>query len=94
MAKSALLSRDLEMLADDIEAPLETVKTAKRDQMIKKSVSKDLFNQGATVTKLKYGTLDSDVLDIARGIQDARDVTKADKETLAKAIRTAKSISQ
>lgn len=71
--KSLLISRDVELLADKIEEPLNKLKSIKNERILRKSVLKEGVKQGEILTKAKYGEFDNNVLSTARSIQNAKD---------------------
>lgn len=90
LQKSILIGRDVELLSDAIDAPLEKMKSIKQERIMRKSVLKAGVSQGETMAKLKYGEFDKDVLDTARSIQKARNVTDTKRKAIKDALRASK----
>jgi hypothetical protein len=93
LQKSILIGRDVELLADKIDEPLEKMKAIKQERVLRKSVLRKGVEQGQLLAKAKYGEFDTDVLDTARSIQSARNVTEAKSNHKSKAIKNALRIS-
>lgn len=90
LQKSILIGRDVELLNDAIDAPLEKMKAIKQERVLRKSVLKSGVSQGETMAKLKYGEFDNDVLDTARSIQKARNVSDTKRKAIKDALRASK----
>ena len=90
LQKSILISRDIDLLADKIDEPLNKLKSIKQERILRKSVLKDGVKQGEILAKTKYGEFNNDVLLTARSIQNAKDKV-LDKD---KAIKNAKRVSR
>lgn len=93
LQKSVLIGRDVELLSEKLDEPLEKMKTVKQERVLRKSVLKEGVKQGETLAMAHYGTFDKDVLETARSIQKARDVTEILDKTKRKAVRNALRIS-
>lgn len=87
--KSLLISRDVELLSDKLDEPLQKMKAIKQEREITKTVLRKGVEQGKLIAMTHYGSFDKEVLETARSIQSARNVTENRKETKNKAIKDA-----
>ena len=89
LQKSILIGRDVELLSDKLDEPLEKLKSIKQERILRKSVLKAGVKQGETLAMAHYGTFDKDVLDTARSIQKARNTAETKDKSKQKAIKDA-----
>jgi hypothetical protein len=90
--KSGFISRDVEMLSEKLDEPLEKVKRLQVERQLSKDILHRGVEQGKIATLAHYGTFDKDVLDTARSIQKARNtadiIDKRQKKAIKSAIKT------
>jgi CxxC motif-containing protein len=90
LQKSILIGRDVEMMNEKLDEPLNKMKSIKRERLLRKSVLKAGVEQGEILAKNHYGEFDNEVLETARTIQKARNVKKSKEAVLTRARRVAK----
>lgn len=89
LQKSVLIGRDVELLSDKLDEPLQKMKSIKAERVMRKSVLAKGVAQGELLAMNRYGTFDKDVLDTAKSIQKARSTTQNEAKAKAKAIKNA-----
>lgn len=94
LQKSVMIGRDVELLADKLDEPLQKVKAIKFEREMRKSVLRKGVEQGKLQAMTHYGSFDKDVLETARSIQSARNVTEGKSQQKQKAIKDALRLAQ
>jgi len=90
MAKSAHIKRDVELVSDFLDAPLNSIKRFKAE----KELREDLMQKGAMREQAKLGTVNQEVLNLAKTIGNARKTTADIQERKDDAVKNAKRIAK
>jgi hypothetical protein len=82
LAKAAGIQNDLSLLKDQLHESVSTLKSIQLEKQLKKDIEEKAIAKGEQRTKAKYGTLNEEVLDTARSIVKAKELTAKDKAYL------------
>lgn len=92
MAKSTHIKRDVELVTDFLDAPLNSIKRFKAE----KELREELMQKGALREQAKLGTVDQDTIKLAKAIGNAKkqksDAKESKDEAISKAKRVARSL--
>lgn len=94
LAKAAHIQNDLSLLKDQLHASVSTLKSIQLEKKLKEEVEAKAIAKGEQRTKAKYGTLNEEVLDTARSIVKAKEITKQKQDTLDNAVKGALRLAQ
>ena len=94
--KSMLIKRDLELLEEQLNAPLEKIKLVKLEKSMRSQVLSKGIDQGRRLAKLEsgYAGIDQDTFDTAKALNKAKGVLKSKKSSLDEAIKSARRLSE
>lgn len=92
-AKANTLRKDLELMNEKLDEPLERVKRMKYERTVSKELLRKGVEQGDLLARIKYGTIDAETLETAAAISKAKEVIQDQKSNLDKAIKNARSVS-
>jgi predicted chitinase len=89
LAKAAGIQNDLSLLKDQLHESVSTLKSIQLEKQLKKDIEEKAIAKGEQRTKAKYGTLNEEVLDTARSIVKAKELTAKDKAYLEMTVEEA-----
>lgn len=93
MAKAAHIRRDVNLISEALDAPLENLKRIKAQKRLEKELVEKGIKIGSDRTKIALaGTMNSDVLDTAKAIVASRKVADLKRDRKAKAVAKALSV--
>ncbi len=92
-AKANTLRKDLELMNEKLDEPLERVKRMKFERTVSKELLRKGAEQGDLAARAKYGTIDQETLETAAAINKAKEVIADKSDALDKAIKNARSVS-
>lgn len=93
VAKSNTLKKDLDLMADKLDEPLEVVKRMNFEKSVKKELLRKGAEQGALAARSKYGTINQETLETAAAINKAKKVVADKADRLSDAISSARKAS-
>lgn len=91
--KSMLIKRDLELLEEQLDAPLNQIKQIKMEKAMRSAILKKGIEQGKLIAKTEgYVGIDSETLEMASALNKTKKVLKDKHARNAQALESAKSV--